>query len=154
MNQEQPTSLQVKSPFRKREIILFIGVVVSLIVVAFVFLRGNTSLKKNSTSSGIQKVLNLESQKTPEEEMKLFFEARAKALAAKGDNDGDNLLDTEEKQLGTDPKNPDTDGDHLTDGQEVKILKTNPLKVDSDGDGVSDWDQGDKPTTKTTSTKK
>lgn len=154
MNQEQPTSFQPKSPFRKREIILAIGIVISLIVVAIVFLGGNSGTKKNSATSGIQKVLNVEPQKTPEEEMKLFFEARAKALAEKGDSDGDDLLDTEEKQLGTDPNNPDTDGDHLTDGQEVKILKTNPLKVDSDGDGVSDWDQGDKPSTKTTSTKK
>jgi alpha-tubulin suppressor-like RCC1 family protein len=34
------------------------------------------------------------------------------------DSDRDGLTDVEEYQLGTDPNNPDTDGDHLPDGQD------------------------------------
>jgi hypothetical protein len=34
--------------------------------------------------------------------------------------------------------NPDTDGDGLTDGDEVLEKLTNPLKADTDGDGLSD----------------
>ncbi len=54
------------------------------------------------------------------------------------DSDGDGLTDDEERQLGTDPFNPDTDGDGLDDGDEVNIHKTNPLQADTDLDGLSD----------------
>lgn len=57
------------------------------------------------------------------------------------DTDKDGLPDVREKELGTDPNNPDTDGDGLTDGQEVLVYHTNPLKSDTDGDGLSDGDE-------------
>ena len=43
-----------------------------------------------------------------------------------------------EKEIGTDPYNPDTDGDGLTDGEEVLKFHTDPLNPDTDGDGLSD----------------
>ena len=51
------------------------------------------------------------------------------------------MLDVDESTLGTDPLNPDTDGDGLTDGDEVATYGTDPLVEDSDGDGVSDGDE-------------
>lgn len=57
------------------------------------------------------------------------------------DPDHDGLTNDEEKALGTDPHNPDTDGDGLSDGDEVKKYHTNPLKADTDGDGLSDYDE-------------
>jgi hypothetical protein len=54
------------------------------------------------------------------------------------DSDNDGLTDAEEKALGTDPNNPDTDGDGLFDGEEVKVYKTDPLNPDTDGDGFKD----------------
>ncbi len=57
------------------------------------------------------------------------------------DSDHDGLTDIEEKALGTDPNNPDTDGDGISDGDEVKKYKTNPLNPDTDGDGISDYDE-------------
>jgi len=79
------------------------------------------------------------------------------------DNDYDGLSNDEEAALGTDPNNPDTDGDSLTDGEEVNgflfttvvsrsnggggtvghpdtgsLIKTNPLNPDTDGDGLND----------------
>jgi hypothetical protein len=54
------------------------------------------------------------------------------------DADGDGLTDEEERKLGTDPLNPDSDNDGLTDFEEVRIYKTNPLKFDTDGDGLAD----------------
>jgi MYXO-CTERM domain-containing protein len=52
------------------------------------------------------------------------------------DSDGDGIPDEIEVLLGTDPHNPDTDGDGLWDGFEVGDDWENP--VDSDGDGTID----------------
>lgn len=60
---------------------------------------------------------------------------------AMDDDDTDGLSNAAEERLGTDPKNPDTDGDGLKDGEEVRRYKTNPRMADSDGDGLSDGDE-------------
>lgn len=57
------------------------------------------------------------------------------------DSDGDGLTNREEKELGTDPRNPDTDGDGLSDGAEVNTYKTKPLVADTDGDGLKDGEE-------------
>jgi outer membrane protein OmpA-like peptidoglycan-associated protein len=55
------------------------------------------------------------------------------------DSDGDGLTDWDEIHIyHTDPHNPDTDGDGLTDGEEVRKYHTDPLKPDTDGDGLTD----------------
>jgi outer membrane protein OmpA-like peptidoglycan-associated protein len=57
------------------------------------------------------------------------------------DNDRDGLTKSEEKELGTDPENPDTDGDGLKDGEEVRTYFTNPKNPDSDGDSLKDGEE-------------
>lgn len=54
------------------------------------------------------------------------------------DKDGDGLDDTKETELGTDPNNWDSDGDELSDGDEVLVWKTSPLNPDTDGDKYQD----------------
>ncbi|MBI5474344.1 MAG: OmpA family protein [Ignavibacteriae bacterium] len=54
------------------------------------------------------------------------------------DNDFDGLTNSQEAQLGTDPIQPDTDGDGLKDGEEVNVTKTNPKNADTDEDGLKD----------------
>ena len=65
------------------------------------------------------------------------------------DPDNDGLTSSEEAILGTDPNNPDTDGDGINDGQEVNVDNTDPLNdcdskggtpladSDCDGDGLT-----------------
>ena len=43
--------------------------------------------------------------------------------------------------MGTDPRNPDTDSDGLTDREEVLKYGTDPLRSDTDGDGLADGDE-------------
>jgi len=57
------------------------------------------------------------------------------------DIDKDSLLNDEEVKLGTDPRNPDTDGDGLRDGAEVRRYHTDPLNKDTDGDGLNDGEE-------------
>ncbi len=54
------------------------------------------------------------------------------------DNDGDDLNNEREREFGTDPNNPDTDGDGIADGVEVFKTKTNPTFKDTDRDGLED----------------
>jgi hypothetical protein len=60
-------------------------------------------------------------------------------LFATEDSDGDRLTDAEEAAAGTNPYDPDTDGDGLDDFLEVRRYGTNPLFWDTDGDGLSDF---------------
>ena len=62
-------------------------------------------------------------------------------LEVQNDEDGDGLGDEEEATTWmTDANNPDTDGDNLTDGEEV-ARGINPNNQDSDGDGRKDGDE-------------
>lgn len=55
------------------------------------------------------------------------------------DTDGDRLTDYDELiTYGTDPNNRDTDGDRLSDFIEVNFYNTDPTNRDSDGDRLSD----------------
>ncbi len=57
------------------------------------------------------------------------------------DSDGDGLSDEQEKAIGTDPNNPDSDFDLLTDGEEVLVYGTSPLNRDTDKDALVDGDE-------------
>ncbi len=56
------------------------------------------------------------------------------------DDDNDGLSDDEEANLGTDPKNPDTDGDGLDDGDDPYPLDPTLPGNDSDSDGYYDYE--------------
>jgi hypothetical protein len=63
------------------------------------------------------------------------------AVATATDQDADNAPDELEPGLGLDPTNPDTDADHVADGDEGNIYGTDPLNADTDGDGVTDGEE-------------
>ena len=63
------------------------------------------------------------------------------------DSDGDGLGNADEAALGSDPTNPDTDGDGIVDGVEtggdatIDAGDTSPIDVDSDDDGLGDGEE-------------
>jgi len=57
------------------------------------------------------------------------------------DPDQDGLKNVEERDAGTDPMDPDTDNDRLSDAQEVRSQITDPTCADTDRDGLNDFDE-------------
>ncbi len=75
---------------------------------------------------------------------------RVTSVPTESDADGDTLTDPQERSLGTDPNNPDTDDDGLSDGCELQPLDTNhtvdnemclasPVVAYLGGDSFNDW---------------
>jgi hypothetical protein len=71
----------------------------------------------------------------------------AETVSGIADDDQDGLTDAVEtntgvyvstEDTGTDPGNPDSDGDGLADGREVVLLATSPFTNDTDADGCRD----------------
>lgn len=88
------------------------------------------STGETSTADQIAPTQNTSSTEQSADETILFGESL--------DTDADGLDDKREQTLGTNPQKSDTDGDELSDGDEVIIWGTNPLVADTDGDGYSD----------------
>ena len=55
-----------------------------------------------------------------------------------GDYDDDGITNQEEEQLGTNMFSDDSDGDSISDSDEINTYKTDPLNPDTDGDGIND----------------
>ncbi|MGJ8725027.1 MAG: sulfatase-like hydrolase/transferase [Roseibacillus sp.] len=70
------------------------------------------------------------------------------------DFDDDGLTDLLEFQNNTQPKNPDSDNDLLTDGEEINLYQTDPLDSDSDDDSNPDGFEIAKATDPTSSSSK
>ena len=57
------------------------------------------------------------------------------------DTDGDGIIDELEVVISTNPNSVDTDGDELSDYDEMEKVYTDPLKRDSDNNGIEDGDE-------------
>ncbi len=60
-------------------------------------------------------------------------------LPPTGDADGDGLNNADESAAGSNPYNPDSDFDGLTDAVETSLTGTDPASTDSNHDGISDY---------------
>ncbi|MCK4355242.1 hypothetical protein KAW43_02785 [Candidatus Parcubacteria bacterium] len=79
------------------------------------------------------------------EQYKDFCLAKVEAGGWRGvaslDSDNDGITDWNDLFMGLDPKNPDTDGDGLSDGDEMSEYHTNPTEKDTDNDGLTDYQE-------------
>ncbi|MCX6780145.1 MAG: hypothetical protein NT034_03130 [Candidatus Magasanikbacteria bacterium] len=124
----------------KKFLIIVLAVLLVLMVGGFVWFKHKNNKIDNTVNFGQTQTVSPEVIQQENQKIKNDSENLQKVLdeKQKTDADLDGLSDSEEKQLGTDPKKIDTDGDGLTDYDEVKIYHTNALKADTDGDGYSD----------------
>ncbi len=122
----------------------------------------SSSLEESSSvTSSVSSVTSFDPNKTPAENAKIrdaadipadwlqrFFvngevDANGNCLNLKicgisADPDEDGLTNLDEYNYDTDPKNPDTDNDGLSDGNEVYVYFSNPKEADSDRDRIKD----------------
>lgn len=161
----RPDIYTVKEPVLARGIITFLAIIVVLAVlgvggwwVYIKFVKQNIGIVPNNSQPVEEILLTEEPELTAEETSMNDVETGIPpnnddaALTDVGaevedqqvlfgepiDKDGDGLDDTKEIELGTDSNNWDTDGDELSDGDEILVWKTDPLNPDSDGDKYPD----------------
>jgi len=125
--------------YKKYIIIILLLLVIPLLFFIF---RMKKNITNNITSNTT--VADEATQKLKIEQQNLSNDKMLDAALDKTrllDTDLDGLSNEEEKKNGTDPNNPDTDGDGLLDGDEVNFYHSNPTKSDTDGDGYKDGEE-------------
>lgn len=113
MGAQQGTSYS-EPPKKKGKLLIIIAAVVLIVIIAagiFVFsqLRGKGNTQANNTVNN-----------TTNSAAKNVTSNTPTVNDPNGDPDGDALTNQEEATYGTDPNNPDTDGDGFKDGAEVE----------------------------------
>lgn len=126
------------------------GFVLLLLCVGLFLLYQAINSRNNEISSAQEAItatyvaaLTAAAEGTQAAEQSAAGTATALAITAQaaGDSDEDGLSNSQEAVTGTDPNNPDTDGDGLSDGAEVNQYGTAPKNRDTDNDTVSDGDE-------------
>lgn len=118
-----------------------------LVVVVFMMFKKNTVQPQKNITNSVKQVgqvepteqaaVKIEEEKNKNiEAMKPLDDALDKTRLT--DKDLDGLSDEQEKKLGTNPNLSDTDGDVISDGDEVNFYHSDPLKADTDGDSYKD----------------
>jgi len=103
--------------------------------------RGVSVINPGAETEPVSKDVPPTSEPTPAPEADSAPETTDRAVASATDQDADNEADELEPGLGLDPTNPDTDGDHVADGDELNLYGTDPTRADTDGDGASDGEE-------------
>lgn len=125
MNETEHSPLQGQAFLR----ILVIGLIAVGVVggiLWFVLNKRSTGGTNNSTTTNTRETVNTAPP----------FDTRVGSPPLDSDQDG--LTNDEETALGTNPTDPDTDRDELTDYNEARLYRSDPLKSDTDADGNLD----------------
>lgn len=118
---------------KRKKFPFFLILTIIILVVVGLFVVQNMILPNFQIKNSNQITEQINNQSLlPEENSPLVDGPQIK------DTDGDGLSDEEEITLGTSINNTDSDQDGLFDYEEVKIYQTDPLKADTDGDTYSD----------------
>lgn len=120
----------------RKKIIIILFIFTAIGVAGILVYKKNQSKKNESLnvqSFGNGNTTTVSIDKIKQEE----FDQALKKIATT-DQDFDGIPDVGEAAYKTDPASADTDGDGLTDWQEISIYKTDPLKADTDGDTFAD----------------
>ncbi|AHF94089.1 hypothetical protein OPIT5_04865 [Opitutaceae bacterium TAV5] len=99
------------------------------------------TLPRPRTPNGLLDDMRLYTRVLESAELHALSHPEDPSLEPNRDRDEDGATEKQEYTAGTDPQNADTDGDGLTDGEELNQYSTNPRLVDTDGDGLSDYDE-------------
>jgi hypothetical protein len=118
-----------------RKKLLLIGLVVFFVLlliglVVFFVQKKNTKTGSNNTSQNTENVSSTSSLDT--------VSSTVVVDPFPNDKDRDGVDDQKEKELGLSNRDFDSDGDGLSDADELDVWKTDPKKTDSDADGYSD----------------
>ncbi|PIR07062.1 MAG: hypothetical protein COV55_01380 [Candidatus Komeilibacteria bacterium CG11_big_fil_rev_8_21_14_0_20_36_20] len=137
----------------RKKIIIIFGVLVALAVVVVIYLfatgkfnsgdNANIELNQNvNLNTNTNFNLNDNANEEINQNINLNENVNVPPLNEEEmDDDSDGLTNAEEKELGSDPLNPDSDNDGLFDREEAVTYKTDPTSSDSDDDGLSDYDE-------------
>ncbi len=115
---------------RRKWAILVIGVLIIAIGVTYWRGRISAPVTTNSANPATTNTSTTKKNTAP------TFQQVTVPIVADADRDG--LTDDREAELKTNAKLADTDGDELSDYDEVTVYGTNPLVQDTDGDGFPD----------------
>ena len=103
------------------------------------FLTAGVGLRYTFGNTAPANTSDLSKERTPSKD------TAKKSWDGKVDSDGDGISDDDEiNKYHTDPHKADTDDDGLTDFQEIFIYRTDPNKPDTDGDGLYDGEEVNK----------
>jgi hypothetical protein len=140
---------EAKNPAKVKLFRIMVGAIVALLIIAagayliyakFLTTKTNTIPTNNAITTPIKETPKT-TVPTPTTTPEINPGTTTAATSTTLDSDSDGLLDTEERILGTNFNNSDTDADGLKDGEEVSTYKTNPLLMDSDNDGLNDYQE-------------
>jgi len=133
-------------------IILVILIVVGLLIIAGWLLyskyftsseeiEGEVNINTNINAANTNTVTNFNTNDLENDLNANGFFNEEPVEPAVVDSDSDGLIDSRERELGTDPYSADSDLDGLFDKEEVDVYQTDPLDSDSDGDGYQDGEE-------------
>lgn len=130
------TQVNTKKSFPWKPIVLVVGILVVIAAAFYLSVRILSSRTPVTPKPPVTQTTEAPSDlSVPSDQI---VPVQEEPVVSTADADKDGLTDEEESEIGTSPRNPDTDADGLFDLEEVRTWQTNPLQPDTDADGYLD----------------